>query len=231
MNLEQIHSEGVRQYRAKNFDAALEIADELRRLDPNYKMSYYLESAVWKERGNFVKEYDALKKILPLLKLSSPEEKFFAGEIFSHLGDACMSLALAKDAKEFYLSALKLLPPSRMERAACCAIVHENFVEDSSPESFRALYEEYKKILADVKPFPRKFYAHKKIRVGFLSSDFYNHPVVNQAWALLTRLDKNFFATYFYSNNPRSDKVTEQLRATADGWRDIRDSTDEDVRS
>jgi len=31
MNLEQIHSEGVRQYRAKNFDSALKIADELKK--------------------------------------------------------------------------------------------------------------------------------------------------------------------------------------------------------
>ncbi|PUU99525.1 hypothetical protein DCD76_18430, partial [Acinetobacter baumannii] len=33
---------------------------------------------------------------------------------------------------------------------------------------YRTLYAEYKKYLADVEPYPRRFYNHERIRVGFL---------------------------------------------------------------
>ncbi|MBQ3336221.1 MAG: hypothetical protein IJG80_02345 [Selenomonadaceae bacterium] len=225
--LEKIHAKGVDFYRAKNYDAALKIADKLQRRDPNYKMSYYLEFAVWKDLNNYVKEYDALKKILPLLKFSSPAEKNFAGEIFSYLGNVCANLALPKEAAKFYSSVIKMFTPPKTERAVGSNLFFENSREDSSLESFRALYDEYKKILADIKPFPKKFFSHEKIRIGFLSASFYFHPVINWSWSLLTRLDKKFFATYFYSNNAKTDAVTKHLRETADGWREIFSLTNE----
>ena len=225
--LEKIHAKGVDFYRAKNYDAALKIADKLKRRDPNYKMSYYLESAVWKDLNNYVKEYDALKKILPLLDFSSPAEKNFAGEIFSHLGDVCANLALPKEATEFYAQAIKTLTPPKTERAVGSNLFFENSREDSSLESFRALYAEYKKILAGIKPFPKKFYAHERIRIGFVSASFHSHPVINWSWSLLTRLDKKFFATYFYSNSAKTDVVTKHLHESADGWREIFSLTDE----
>ena len=83
--------------------------------------------------------------------------------------------------------------------------------------------------MADIKPYPKKFYAHEKIRIGFLSADFYFHPVINWSWSLLSKLDKNIFETYFYSNVSKPDNVTDYLRKTADAWRDIRDLNDEEA--
>ena len=84
MNLEELHAEGYEFYKAKNFDAALKVADELQRLAPNNKKGYYLEAAVWHELDNPAKEYCALKKILPLLEFSSPEEKNSSLEILKN---------------------------------------------------------------------------------------------------------------------------------------------------
>ena len=76
MNVEEIFSEALKQQAEKNYDAALKLlANAKKSLDEFYRKVYSSEAAVFKERGNFVKEYYALKKILPLLKFSSPPKK------------------------------------------------------------------------------------------------------------------------------------------------------------
>ena len=224
-----VYSAAQEQLEKKNFDAVFKLLDEIKRRAPTFRAAYYLEARTWDSLGNFVKEYYALEKILPLLNFAAPDEKDFAAEVLFHLGEACAELCLLDEAKNFWIMVTKILSPPQTEQVLNSLIFRENLREDSTPESFRALYDEYKKFLADVKPFPKKFYAHKKIRVGFLSSGFYSHAVIVQSRSLLTHLDKNFFETYFYSARKKKDFVTEQLRATADGWRDIFDLTDEDA--
>ena len=226
---QELYDKGCKLHREKNFDAVFKITDEIKKLDPTFKRAYYLEAWTWRDLGNTVKEYYALEKILPLLKFSSPEEKKFAAEVLGHMGDACTTLGLQNEGKDFYSLAIKMFCYSETKQAVTTLIFRENLREDSTPESFRELYDAYKRIFADVKPFPKKFYAHERIRVGFLSADFHRHPMISQTWSLLTRLDKKFFATYFYSNNKNSDVVTDNLRAGADGWRNIFDLTDEDA--
>ena len=226
MNIRKLYLKAIKEYESKNPVAALKILDEVERLEPTHKQAYYLEGAAWKELGNIVKEYHALKKILPLLNFSSVKERDFAAETFCHLGELCTNLSLAAESKKFYTLMIKMGNPSKPKRLTN-AIFHANFLEDSSLDYFRALYDEYKKSLANIKPYPKKFYEHKKIRVGFMSADFCEHPVINWSWSLLTKLDKNFFDIHCYSSVEKSDIVTEHLRSIVDAWRDISDLTDE----
>ncbi|MBR6887311.1 MAG: hypothetical protein IKN16_02575 [Selenomonadaceae bacterium] len=226
MTVQELYSAACEQHKIKNYDAVFKILDEIKRRDPKFKEAYYLEAWTWNCLGNSVKQYYALEKILPLLDFAAPEEKNFATNVLSHIGEACVALGLLKEAKEFFVLVVKMFNSPDTGLVTSNLIFCENSFEDSSPDSFRALYEEYKKVLADIKPYPKKFYAHKKIRVGFLSADFRNHPVINQSWSLLTKLDKNLFDVYFYSNVKKPDAVTEYLRKTAGTWRDILNLTD-----
>ena len=74
MNVEEIFSEALKQQAEKNYDAALKLlANAKKSLDEFYRKVYSSEAAVFKERGNFVKEYYALKKILcPLSATPKP---------------------------------------------------------------------------------------------------------------------------------------------------------------
>ncbi len=226
MTAEELHAKGFEFYKAKNFDAALKVADELQRLAPKSKLGYYLETAVWDELNDSVKEYSALKKILSLLEFSSPEEKNFAIHVLSNARIFFSKFCLSKELKEV-CELISQLDTCWDFNWLKVIIFHSNAIENLSAADFQKLYEEYKKFLADIVPYPKKFYNHKKIRVGFLSADFVDHPVIDWSQALLTRLDKNFFETYFYSNVEKPDAVTEKLQRTADAWREIRDVTDE----
>ena len=162
------------------------------------------------------------QKILPLFDATLPEEKKHLSGVLNLLGMACSKLGMADSASEL----LRLSGETAENNAEACseisnAIIVANAVENFSASDFKKLYAEYKKYLSDIVPYPRKFYAHEKIRVGFLSADFRIHPVIKWAWALLTALDKNSFETYCYSAGKSSDIVTKHISATVKGWRDI----------
>ena len=230
MDVKKIFFKAHEQFQKKKYDAALKLLEDAKKsLDELYGKVYSLEAAVFNERGNFVQEYYTLKKILPFLKFSSSEEKIFTSEIFFRVVKSCMGLFLLNEAAEFCLLAMQANQARNVSNLSItsCAIFSMNASEEYSAEDFHALYHEYKKILTDIKPYPKKFYFHKKIRIGFLSSDFHHHPIINWSWALLTKLDKNFFETYFYSSLKNPDKVTDYLRETAFSWRNIYDLTDE----
>ena len=176
----------------------------------------------------FVKAFDVLEKLLPCLNISLPEEKILAAKTLHWLGYSCNELALLTEAVNFCRTAAETYDDKqKIAEAMSSTVFISNGFENFSAADFRKLYDEYKSFLTDIVPFPPKIYAHKKIRVGFMSGDFLNHTVMRWCANLIVGLNKNFFATYCYSNGKDSDKLTNLIRNTVDGWRDIYDLTDE----
>ena len=222
MEVWEIYAAAVSEYQAKNFDTALKLLDEIKKVAPTYRKTYLLEAYIWRDRGNVIKEFNALSKIIPLLVLSDAEQKDLAAYALSLFAGVCRLLEPGEEVVNLYAFVAKIMKNS----AGACealsnAIFTATFIENFSAADFQKLYAEYKKYLSDITPYPKKFYAHEKIRVGFLSADFYMHVVMNWAWALIRELDKNFFETYCYSSTGKSDIVTEHIKATVENWRDI----------
>ena len=234
MDIYEMYSLALEQHKEKNYDAALTILDEIKRIAPDYKKAYMLESLIWKNLCKPLKEFATLKILLEKFDVSSPEEKFYIAHVLNRLGNIAIDVGQhAQGIENFRLAAkftekeLKGDSEVDSEVILSFAIFEANTVENFSAADFQELYDEYKKTLADVVPYPKKFYAHKKIRVGFMSANFYRCSLINWSLALLTQLNKNFFETYFYSNKNINDDITARLRSTADGWRDIFDLTNE----
>ncbi len=216
------YAAALAHYKAKNFEAALKILAEVKQLAPQWKKPLLLEAYILREQGKNVELFLFAQKILPLFEIESPDEKIFLSDALNLLGMACSKLGMADSAAEL----LRLAGETAKNNIEACneisnAILAANASEKFSAADFKQLYVTYKKYLSDVAPYPKKFYVHKKIRVGFLSADFRSHPVMKWAWALIRDLDKNFFATYCYSATGGFDAVTEQVKATVENWRDI----------
>ena len=228
MDVKKLHSRAFEQYKAKNYKAALKNIAKLKKIAPNYKDAYHLEIFTWHELDNPVKEISLLEKILSMLDSSSPQEKDLVSKMIINIGSDCNDLNMIEEALSFYRLAIQFVVNKRMALAAIDnSLMAANHAENFSAVDFQALYDEHKKYLADIVPYPKKFYSHEKIRVGFLSSDFRHHVVMNWSWSLLTKLDKNLFETYCYSSVKNSDEVTAYLRKLADGWREISTLSDE----
>ena len=185
------------------------------------------EAYVWRKRKNFIKEFDTLAKLLPLLSPVTPEIKNLAAHALNLFATTCRYLALPEESIKASVLAAGLYSDNA---AACCeisnALLAANGAENFSAEDFRALYAEFGKYLTDITPYPRRFYAHKKIRIGYMSADFFHHAAVSWNWALLTKLDKSRFEIYCYSSTTKIDEVTKYLRESVAIWRDISKLTD-----
>ena len=228
MDAKKIWSKAQDQIQKKKYDAALKTLEELKKLAPDCKEAYYLEAWIWHDLSRFLKEYQTLKKCLSVLDYSQYKDKDFNANILSQVISLGNQLAFYAEVEKFESLLIKMNQNKMLTpRALSIVISNKIFSEKSTVADFHVLYDEYKKYLKDIKPYPKKFFSHEKIRVGFLSSEFKIHPIINWAWSLLTKLDKKFFATYFYSNVKTPDKVTDYLRKTSDGWREIHDLTDE----
>ena len=221
MDILQKYQTALELYKAKNFDAALKIVEGLKQLAPHWKKPFLLEAYIWRDQSEFVKEFNVLEKLLPRFDLNSPDEKIIFGSVNRDLG------LISESVESFRLSAMFEGVGDKACVEISNAIFTANSSENFSAKDFRTLYDDYKKYSADIVPYPKKFYNHKKIRVGFLSANFEWHVVMAWSWDLLNDLDRNLFEVYCYSSVANPDNVTEYFSKTADCWRDIVDLTDE----
>jgi len=67
----------------------------------------------------------------------------------------------------------------------------------------------------------------ERLRVGFISGDFRTHSVAHFFEPILSARDRSSLTYILYSNSHIKDSVTERLRASADGWHDIWQLTDD----
>jgi len=67
----------------------------------------------------------------------------------------------------------------------------------------------------------------RKLRIGYVSGDFFQHACVHFLITLMEHHNHKNFEIFCYSNTRRDDPITARLRTYADAWRDIRNITDE----
>lgn len=227
MDILKRYETALELYHKRKFAEALKIVEELKAAAPSWLKSFLLEAYVRREQGEFVKEFYLLTKLLPQCKLDKPEDKQLAADALSLFGSVNRVLGnVAESVESFKLSAMLEGGGGKSCIEISNALFAANSAEEFSPDEFRALYAEYKKYLADVKPYPRRFYKNERIRVGFLSADFQWHVVMSWSWALLTELNRKKFEVYCYSGVKRGDSVTRHIRSTANVWRDISSLSD-----
>lgn len=230
MDIIEKYAAALAQYKEKNFDAALKILEEVKLAAPQWKKPLLLEAYILRDQGKTAELFLFAQKILSLFDTSKSEDKYFLPDVLNLLGMASSKLAMPESATELLCLAGKTSVNDYEARGDLSnAILSANASEKFSADDFKKLYVEYKKYLSDIVPYPKRFYKHKKIRVGFMSADFFAHPVMKWAWALIFKLDKNFFETYCYNSGKNFDDVTEHVKATVENWRDI--STLEDAQA
>jgi len=156
---------------------------------------------------------------------------------------AIFNLAIAYLKKNRYRHALSLFELSRrmdptnfLPRQTLFAKAYSSFLMDLQyrPEWTREVIFEahtlYASIFSDRQPLAPVVRAkNKKIRIGYVSSDFYSHPVGIFTYRLFERHDRNRFELFCYSNGNIKDKLTHNLQSRVDHWLDISGMDDASV--
>ncbi|MGN6370089.1 MAG: O-linked N-acetylglucosamine transferase family protein [Phycisphaerae bacterium] len=75
--------------------------------------------------------------------------------------------------------------------------------------------------------FPNEKNPTRRLRIGYVSPDFRQHPVTTFFEPILSNHDRTNFEIFLYAHPLRTDDVTARLRSKADQWRDITHLTDD----
>lgn len=78
-------------------------------------------------------------------------------------------------------------------------------------------------------PTPREF--PERIKIGYVSADFSDHPVAYFLEPLFEYRDKQAFELFAYSNSARVDSTTLRLKSLCDHWREVWCLSDESLAS
>ena len=146
---------------------------------------------------------------------------FFAAYVF--LGDLLRTDARLEEAVEMFSRARTLAGGG----LACAqAELHAlNYFDGITPE---ALFERHREVGKQIEvdyparfsPFGNERDPERRLRIGYVSRDFFRHPVSWFLVPVLERHDRSRFQVHCYATSARSDDVTAQVRSLADRWLD-----------
>ncbi len=91
-----------------------------------------------------------------------------------------------------------------------------------SPEDLYLSHRSWAKTLHQVEALPKaKKYQHSRLRIGYVSSDFYQHVVSYFFEPILKYHNKEIVDTYCYASVSNPDATTERLKTLSYKWRDV----------
>src|SRR6266581_3213505 len=183
--------------------------------------AYVVLSDVLRKLGRLTDAEAALRHAIEI------DPRFFAA--YGNLGLVLLGQSRVDEAVEILRAGQKLDPDGfDLESAELFAL---NF---SGEISCDALFSRHKAFGARLEkahpsrfePFRNARDPDRRLRIGYVSSDFYAHPVSLFLVPVLERHDRSAHEIYCYSVGDKVDEVTRQVRSRADVWRDAASMSD-----
>ena len=191
---------------------------ELLEIDPTHAIGLYNQACLHNEAGELTKSQALLKQSLQsdpnyldavsmLLRVSQQMCDWATTEPLEQ-----QSIKAVEDGHSIFPFAFLSLPATQAQHALC---------------SKRWFERRYKKRTPLEKPVA---HAHARIRVGWLSSDFHDHPTARLLVEALELMDRQQFELYGYSGGPNDNSDMQQrIRASFEHFTDIRTLNDQDA--
>ena len=111
-------------------------------------------------------------------------------------------------------------------------LISKVYQQDCDHKELIPIFEKYNKDLGRKEKIKEiEFKKKKKIRIGFVSSEFRKHAMSNLIQALFDFKDKSFFEYYCYSSYKDEDEITEWYKKNCDSWKDILTLNDKEASS
>jgi len=179
--------------------------------------------------GNLLKDLGHLDEALAAHQQAVRFNPTFA-EAHNNLGNTFKEMALLEESVAAYREAIRLRPELEMAWSNLLYAIHFHPGYDAA-----AIYAEHKvwnqrraaPMGKGISPYLNDRNPDRRLRIGYVSPDFRDHPVGRFLTPLLSRHDRERFEVYCYSDVLRPDGVTELLRRQAGQWRNIVGISDE----
>jgi len=199
--------------RGESDEAVVRYRDALR-LKPDFPEAHYNLGNVFRERGELDEAVAAYRRTLEL-RPDYPVAQVNLGNTLKDQGEIDEAMAA-------YQRALGLNPEHAGIHSNLVFALH--FHPGHDERRIAEEHERWNRRFSDpVEPFVQPHANHReperRLKIGYVSPDFRDHPVGRYTLPLFEQHDRKRFEILCYSGVERPDWMTERLRALAGGWR------------
>jgi predicted O-linked N-acetylglucosamine transferase (SPINDLY family) len=150
----------------------------------------------------------------------------------ANLGDALRSVGRQAEALDCTRHAVAALPQEGRIHSALLYALH--YAEGITPGSLLAEHRRWAErhilpLLQAARPHDARRDPEKRLRLGYVTADLYDHPLGRILLALLEAHDRAAFERFVYTSTPAADALTARARAACDHWREVGSLSDEAV--
>jgi protein O-GlcNAc transferase len=150
---------------------------------------------------------------------------------FHHVGIALGLQGQVEKAIECYRHALAIEPSASTQSYLIQTLhYHPRYTPAVIAEECRVWDETYAQPLAKlIQPLANAPKAGRKLRVGYVSTDFFDHACSHYLLPLLAGHDPEQFEIFCYAEVARPDQITQRFRGYAKVWHDVDGLTDDQL--
>lgn len=180
-----------------------------------------LEAYIKRSMGAVIAEIELLEA---LEASGCQDEPGILPTVYSMLGQAYSIIGRADMAVESFLCSVKHEDDPNQKLVEYSNAVFAAAALSGTDRAFwLELYHGYEDLLEQtgIQHLRRRHLLHDKLRIGYISCDYRQHPVASLLWPLVDRADRKNFVIYCYVGNMTVDSITERFEQSADVWRQI----------
>jgi predicted O-linked N-acetylglucosamine transferase (SPINDLY family) len=220
--LDAQYSLGEAYFAARQFPAAVEAYEVVVRLKPDYAEAHNNLGLAYLRCNALGRALDSYRRAAQL------NDRLV--ESHHNLANALSFAAQHAEAMEFFRMALAVRPTFAHAHSNMLLVL--NYVSNDPQRLYHEHVAWAQKHAADTRrrmPHVSARDPDRVLRVGYVSSDFYTHPVAYFFEPLLAAHNRNAIETVCYSDVTRPDETTQRLHSFACQWRDIVGMNNDDV--
>jgi protein O-GlcNAc transferase len=129
-------------------------------------------------------------------------------------GEACTALGRMPEVVDCLRRSVEIVPNAT---AHSSLLFNMNYLAETTPETLYAEARRWNTLCAaplasEIQPHTNQPDPDRRLRVGYLSPDFYGHPIAKFLLPVFERHDRSRFQVFAYSVGSKSDDVTECFR-------------------
>jgi len=163
------------------------------------------------KHGNLDEAIDALSRVVSI----NPN----LAEAHNNLGNALREVGDLDGAIESFQRAESINPLPQFASNRLFAMLHHPGIDAQRLAEEQAKWNRrYAQSIQPIARQPADLCADRRLRIGYVSPDFHDHPISRFFLPLLETHDRQRFEIFCYSDSQRQDQVSQRIAAKADSW-------------